>query len=59
MDKLTNEALDHEWRDLILKALEAGMSADSIRDFFRNYISPETQVSVERKTNVKDSTNIK
>ncbi|KRG08692.1 DNA-binding anti-repressor SinI [Lederbergia galactosidilytica] len=58
MDKLTNKALDHEWRDLILKALEAGMSSDTIRDFFRDYISPETKESVEQKTNSQDPNKI-
>ncbi|GIN73496.1 hypothetical protein J14TS2_39710 [Bacillus sp. J14TS2] len=55
MDKITNQALDHEWKDLILKALEAGMTSEAIRDFFRQYITTQkTQAPVERKAQFKN-----
>ncbi|MGN7940490.1 anti-repressor SinI family protein [Virgibacillus sp. 6R] len=33
--------LDKEWEDLILSALEIGITIDEIKDFFNQFSSPE------------------
>lgn len=37
----TENDLDNEWAELILYALEVGMSIEDIRDFFNKYSRPE------------------
>lgn len=40
---------DDEWADLILKALEAGMTLESIREFFKSYKDENSLESIRKK----------
>jgi DNA-binding transcriptional regulator YhcF (GntR family) len=39
--KLIEKSLDKEWEELILSALEIGITIEEIRDFFNKFSRPE------------------
>lgn len=52
MEKPTQQALDTEWVDLILDALETGLHPTDIKEYFNNALDITTQKHIEDDCNI-------